>query len=138
MLSVRGTQADEIWSSQDVLSSQYATSLLRDGFLYGIHGREDVGNAVLQCVDASNGELKWTEKQYGTAHLISVGDRLLMLTIKGELLQFRPNPDRFELMAKSRVSGLITRSLPALSNGRLYLRENNGSNTRLMCFEVGQ
>src|SRR5205814_6709622 len=29
----------KVWSGDDILSAHYATSILHDGFLYGIHGR---------------------------------------------------------------------------------------------------
>jgi outer membrane protein assembly factor BamB len=138
MFDIAGSAAQERWSSQEVLSSQYATCVLHDGFLYGTHGREDVGRASLQCVDARNGQLKWSEDSLGTAHVIKVNDRLLVLTVEGELLQLRATPERFDPVARSRVSDLTTRSLPALSQGHLFLRENNSSNARLLCLTVGK
>lgn len=138
MVRIKDAAPQELWSSQDVVSSQYATSVLHEGFLYGIHGREDVGRASLQCVDATNGKLKWSQDGFGTAHLMAVNDRLLILTVEGELLQARATPDGFKPLARTRVSRLTTRALPALSNGRLYVRENNSSDARLMCLTVGQ
>jgi outer membrane protein assembly factor BamB len=138
MLSIKQAAPKELWSSQDVVSSQYATCVLHEGFLYGIHGREDVGRASLQCVDASNGKLKWSEDGFGTAHLLVVDDKLMILTVEGELLQVRPTPDGFKPLSRTRLSRLKTRALPALSNGRLYVRENNSSNARLMCLTVGK
>ena len=69
---------------------------------------------------------------------MAVNDRLLILTVEGELLQARATPDGFKPLARTRVSRLTTRALPALSNGRLYVRENNSSDARLMCLTVGQ
>ena len=41
VLEVKGDTLTEVWANDDVLSSHYATSVYRDGTLYGFHGRQE-------------------------------------------------------------------------------------------------
>ena len=45
LLEVKTSGVKAIWSSDEVLSSQYNTPVYDNGYLYGIHGREDAGLA---------------------------------------------------------------------------------------------
>jgi len=123
-----------IWENDESLSSQYPTPVIRDGFLYGVHGREDVGVGQLRCVEAATGKVRWSVPDFGMAHLILAGDRLLVLSIQGRLLLAAASPDRLETLATATVSTSVTRALPALANGRLYVRETTGQGGSLRCF----
>ena len=45
-----------IWENDESLSSQYPTPVIRDGFLYGVHGREDVGVGQLRLRRSGDGQ----------------------------------------------------------------------------------
>ena len=47
LLRVRDGGPETVWSGDDILSSQYATSVQRDGFLYGVEGRADLLDDLL-------------------------------------------------------------------------------------------
>lgn len=117
---------DVLWESDDILSSQYPTPVLRNGHLYGVHGREDGPPASLRCIDANDGKIKWKKDSVGMAHLIVADDKLLMLTISGELVLLALSTDRYHELGRLRVSDAKTRALPALSNGRLFIRDTDG------------
>ena len=42
MHKLTGSNPTKIWSSERSLSSQYASVVAHDGFIYGTHGREDI------------------------------------------------------------------------------------------------
>jgi len=126
-----------VWDSDDSLSSQYPTPVYRAGFLYGVHGREDVGAAQLRCIEAATGAVRWSVPDFGMAHLILAGDRLLVLTVGGRLLLATAAPERLETLASAEVSRGGTRALPALASGRLYVRETAGQGGSLRCLELG-
>lgn len=115
--------AKKIWANDESLSSQYNTPISHDGFLYGIHGREDVGLAELRCVEAKSGTVRWSKPRFGVAHLLMVGDKLLAVTIDGQIVLFSVDPDRYHELARAQVSGSTTRALPAYSDGQLFLRD---------------
>jgi outer membrane protein assembly factor BamB len=134
LLDVKPDELAEVWSSDEVLSSQYNTPVMRDGKLYGIHGREDIGEAELRCVDLAAQRVHWSEKDFGVAHLILAGDKLLLARINGELVLARASPEKFTALGRAKICDGMMRAIPALSNGRCYVRDERV----LKCVEVGK
>ncbi|MCA9123157.1 MAG: PQQ-like beta-propeller repeat protein [Planctomycetaceae bacterium] len=125
----------EVWSSQgprSVLRNEWQTSILLDGYLYGM---DNVGGAGpithLTCIDASTGERMWQETRFGKGNLIAADGKLFMSSLKGELIIARISPRGYDEIGRSIVID-STRQAPALANGLLYLRDNNN----IACFDV--
>src|SRR5207253_9331508 len=110
----------------DTMSSQYASPVENNGFLYGIHGREDVGIAELRCIEASTGKVRWSKTGYAVAHLILTGDKFLIQKSDGQIAFAAADPAKYRELATARISNGPTRALPALSNGRLFIRSGSG------------
>jgi outer membrane protein assembly factor BamB len=127
---------EPLWQNDTTLSSQYNTPVLHDGFLYGIHGREDHGPAELRCVEAQTGEVRWAERGFGVAHIILANGRLLLVKVDGTIVLAQATPEAYRELGRCSVTNRVTRALPALSNGRLLLRDNSTRDGRLMCFEL--
>ena len=130
-------EARSVWSDDQIMSSQYSTAVYHDGYLYGTHGREDVGTAQLRCVQARTGKVMWSQADFGVAHSILAGKHLLLLNSRGQLTLAIASPERFQKLHQHRVVRGTTRALPALSNGRLFLRTSNGAKGELTCLQVG-
>ncbi len=133
---VTANQAREIWANDDVMSSQYSTCVHHNGFLYGTHGREDYNNGEYRCIDFESGKIQWKKSRFPVSHTILVGDHLLLLGVDGSLRLLKANPRRYEELAVAKVSSNLTRALPALSNSRLYFRDNAGRTGQLICVEL--
>jgi outer membrane protein assembly factor BamB len=129
-------QAQVVWENDDTMSSQYSTCVFHDGFFYGTHGREDLGSVELRCFEAQSGKVLWRESDFAVAHSILVQDRLLVLTVEGTLILAEASPDAFRPLARAQVSPRITRSLPALSNGRFYFRDHERRGGTLHCLQL--
>jgi outer membrane protein assembly factor BamB len=114
-----------VWENDESFSSQYTTPVEHNGFLYGIHGRQDLGVAELRCIELATGKVKWAEEGFGTANLIGVGDKLLIQKTGGELVMADARPDRFAPLATARIfpDGSIVQALPALAAGKLFVRD---------------
>ena len=125
--------AKQIWANDETLSSQYATAVEHAGYLYGTHGREDVGGAEFRCVEAATGKVLWSRPEIGVAHVILAGDKLLLWTIKGQLILAAANPREYQELAAAQISSALTRALPALSGGRFFFRTNQGGSGELSC-----
>lgn len=136
LATIGADDAPQVWASDDVLSSQYPTPVFAGGYLYGMHGREDVGVPDLRCVDARTGTVQWSEPGFGMAHLILAGDRLLIQAVDGRLLLAAVSPQRFHTLATAHISQATTRALPALAAGKLYVRETDGPRGRLVCLQL--
>lgn len=126
------------WANDDALSSQYATPVLYEGFLYGTHGREDQGRAAFRCIEVATGRVRWSENDFGVCNVILAGDKLLMLSSDGKLVLARAQPEEFSPLATAKVSAGVTRALPALAHGKLFFRENDGARGQLKCLVVGE
>lgn len=132
MANISAEKASPIWENNDSLSSQYTTSVLHGGVLYGVHGRADGGDASLRCIDPQNGQVLWSRDGFGVAHAILADDKLLLIKDDGTLVLVRPDAKRYAELGQSRVLKETVRALPALSRGKLYLRDAR----RLICLDV--
>jgi outer membrane protein assembly factor BamB len=121
------------WSNDTSLSSQYASVMHRDGFLYGTHGRADVPPIpALRCVELATGKVRWSVDDFGDCLMLLCGDRLLALMESGELALGQVTPAGWREISRAQVAGSGARSQPALANGRLFVRDRN----QLVCLEV--
>ena len=83
-------------------------------------------------MDAASGKLRWRKKRFGKGNLIAADGKLIIVTMKGELVLVRATPKRFEELARSRPMLGSTRQSAALSDGRLYLRDGK----EIVCVDV--
>lgn len=134
-----GSVARQLWASDDSLSSQYNTPVEHRGFLYGIHGREDSRSPppALRCVELATGKVQWSQEDFGCAHAILAGDKILFVGVDGKLTLIAANPDRYQELGVQDL-GQTTRALPALAGGRLYLRTNGPGEGKLLCLPLSR
>lgn len=124
VLRVEGTRLVPLWSSDEALTNHYATSVHHEGYLYGFHGRQELGPS-LRAVEVRTGSVAWSEEQFRAGSVTLVGNRLLVLREAGELLLAEATPRRFTPLARAQVLGGVVRPYPALSDGILYARNEN-------------
>lgn len=136
LLKMSEAGATKVWASDDVLSAHYTTSVHLNGFLYGIHGRTDPSfePASLRCIDFKTGKIRWEQKSFGAATLILAGERLLILTERGELILAPASPDGFKVTSRAQVLPNQVRAYPALADGFFYAR----SKDKLVCLNLRQ
>jgi outer membrane protein assembly factor BamB len=130
-LRVNGSQLTELWSSDDVLSNHYATSVYSDGYLYGFHGRQEFDQSF-RAVDLKTGAVKWNVNRYHAGSVTLAGNRLLIARESGELVLAAASPDAFRPLAQARVVRGVVRAMPAVSDGFVYLRNEN----TLVCLDL--
>lgn len=113
-----------VWSSNDMLTNHYATSIHYRGYLYGFHGRQEYGQS-LRAVELSTGKLAWEVERFGAGTLLLVGDRLLILRERGELVLAEAGPEAFRPLASARILDGTVRAYPALANNLLFARSGS-------------
>ncbi|MBI3866617.1 MAG: PQQ-binding-like beta-propeller repeat protein [Planctomycetia bacterium] len=94
------------------------------GMIIGPHMYMANEQFIAQCFDVQTGKELWqTRMPEGAlwASLVRVGDRLYVTNQKGTTIVFRPNPDKFELLAENAL-GEQTNSTLAISDGEIFLR----------------
>ncbi len=120
-----------LWSSNDALSNHYATSVHRDGILYGFHGRQESGPS-LRAVELRTGKVRWSVDQFRAGTVTLAGDRLLIVREGGELVLAPAVPDAFKPIARAQVLTGTVRAYPAVSDGFVYVRNDN----TLICLDL--
>jgi len=121
LLQVGTGGVKQIWSSDDALTNHYATSVYKDGFLYGYHGRQEEGPS-LRCVEFKTGKVRWNVDGFRAGSITLAGDRLLIQREGGELVLAAASPDAYKAIATAKVLPATVRSYPALADGRYYVR----------------
>jgi outer membrane protein assembly factor BamB len=129
LLQIGGSGAKQLWASDDALSSHYATSVYRDGYLYGYHGRQEYGQS-LRCVELKTGKVQWNVDGFGAGTVTLAGDRLLLVRENGELVLASASPKEFKPLTRAQLIPAVVRAYPALADGRLYVRNER----TLACF----
>jgi outer membrane protein assembly factor BamB len=128
--------AKEEWRNK-ALTCYFSTPVVVGDHLYLIKGSTKKGEIALNCIDPKTGKVAWEKPALGEFHaaLLRCGpagkEKLLMLDDGGELTLFEPDAKEFKPLAKSKVCGK-TWAHPALSDGRLYLRDEK----ELICIEL--
>jgi outer membrane protein assembly factor BamB len=136
--SLESGRVTEIWGNDNSLSSQYTTAVEHHGYLYGIHGREDTREGHLRCVDAATGKVAWSKDDFGIAHAILAGDKILLVGIEGKLTLIAADPKGFRSLGSTQFLDGKTRPLPALSNGKLFVKTNEGEESEVVCVDLGK
>jgi hypothetical protein len=130
---IDGNAAKPLWRSDALYSSQYCTPVEIDGALFGIDGRQDGPPGDLKCFDPASRKTYWTETGFGYGAIIAADSKLLIARTDGQLTLAEASESGFRPLADAKVFSGTVRALPALSNGRLYLRNDD----TLKCLQVG-
>lgn len=131
LLKLTASQPEKIWESK-VLKNQFNSSVLLDGYLYGIDGDQN-SRCALKCVKLEDGSVAWEEKSIGFGSLMAADSRLIILTEKGELVIAKASSTSFDEVRRIQVLSGRCWSAPVLANGRLYVRNAPG---KVLCLEA--
>jgi len=131
VLRVDGGKLVDVWTSDDVLSNHYATSVYKDGYLYGYHGRQEYGPSF-RAVDFKTGMVKWSQDQFRAGSVLLAGERLLILREGGEMILAPASPQAFKPIARAQILNGVMRPYAALADGFLYVRNEN----TLLCLDL--
>lgn len=121
-----------LWSNNQKLYEQ--SLLVHDGYLYGLNG-----NGVLFCWHGETGKEQWKQRLSGpvSASPVLAGGNIYWANEAGTMYVFRPNPEKFELVAENTI-GKSAFASPAICGGQIFLRvgdgEGPGRQEWLYCF----
>lgn len=108
----------ELWRTNR-MKNQFTTSVYLDGFIYGLD------DAILACLDAETGALRWKGGRYGHGQVALASGHLIVVTEEGELALVRATPERHDEIARFPALSGRTWNHPALANGLLLVRNAN-------------
>lgn len=108
----------EKWKSPQ--RAYMSTPVVVDG-----HAYLRLDNQRFCCMDLKTGETKWRTKPYGKyASLVVAGDKIMALDERGELILFKANPEKFEMIDSRKVGDDCWAHLAATSD-RIFVRDLN-------------
>jgi outer membrane protein assembly factor BamB len=95
--------------------------VLKDGYLYGFHGRQEYGQA-LRCIEFKTGKVQWTLDGFGAGTVTLVGDKLGVMRENGELQIADASPKALTATIKTQLLPGVVRSYPAIADGKIFVR----------------
>jgi outer membrane protein assembly factor BamB len=114
-----------LWSPpvKPVMKTKMGNVLVRDGYVYGLDG------VTLECLELETGKRQWKHRRrpaFGHGQILLVGDVILLLTEKGQVVLAEASPKRYRELASLRVfdEEQITWNNPALSGSYLLVRNS--------------
>lgn len=124
LLDFSGKKPTKVWSHDD-MSVHFSTIIVQDGYLYGIDGNAGT-DAKLKCLDLKNGRIQW-QADLGFGNMMAANDHLIMVNEQGTVSIIKMNAQAYQLVAKrENVIGRLCWTMPVLSNGALYIRNDKG------------
>jgi len=108
------------------MRNHIATSVLHQEHLYGFD------NAVLACMEFRTGKVRWKQRGFGKGSLLIAGGHLIILGENGKLALAEASPDEYREMASFQVLPGQCWTLPALADGRLYVRDQQ----QVLCLDL--
>jgi outer membrane protein assembly factor BamB len=132
-------QAQQVEAEQVYFGPEYQTAIggvVKVGdYLYGTTGE------TLLCTEFTTGQVKWKERALGAASLCYADDRLYIHGENGDIGMIEPSPESYREKGRFTPTGQPQRvnsmekawAYPVVSDGRLYIRDNNV----LWCYAVG-
>lgn len=105
----------EVWRNIR-MKNQFTSSLLHEGYVYGLD------EAILACVDAATGDLKWKGGRYGYGQVMLASGHLIVLTEGGDMALVRATPERHDEITRFKVFDARTWNHPAIAGGILLVR----------------
>lgn len=124
-------EPEELWAGEEPFNAHYATPVVKDGVLYGFHGRQEYGQSF-RALELETGKVLWSEDGMGAGTVTLAGDLLIILRENGELVIARANPKKFDVTSRAPILPNPTRAYPALSDGLLLARDT----TTLVCLRL--
>jgi outer membrane protein assembly factor BamB len=123
-----GFQARSVYTGNE-LCLHFSSPVRYRDHLYAIDETRD-----LTCIDLRTGDVCWRRRGFLQGSLLRVDGRLLVLGGDGKLALVDADPDRFRQEAVARPLRGRCWTVPALADGKLYLRNEE----EVLCLDLRQ
>ena len=143
LMSLQFARNGERWSVSEVWNSKEAAPNFSSPIVVGDRIVGLGAQRELVCIGIDDGKVRWTQSGWITsaadkshAGFIALGGTsVLMLTDSGELILFDAGAAACRELGRAQVCG-VNWCNPALSNGRLYLRDGLRNAGHWMCLDL--
>lgn len=134
LIEVDGDKTRQVWANRN-MHNQFNSSVLIDGYLYGITGQDGKPGSGIVCVEFATGKQMWKNEEPAFGALSAAGDTLIVLGEKGVLITAEASPKEFKVISRAQVLGGKCWTTPVLSNGKIFVRNARGN---IACVDVGR
>ncbi|MBI3269043.1 MAG: PQQ-binding-like beta-propeller repeat protein [Planctomycetes bacterium] len=122
---------EALWQNKE-LKAHFANCVYVQNHLFGLDGNVGEAGSSLRCLDPATGQVKWSQPGL-SGSLCATEDRLLVLTLDGELVLVEASPKGYHELGRAHVLGGRAWSLPVLCGGRVFCRNVEGE---LICLDL--
>ena len=130
-LSLDGDTFKQDWLSEDAKYSiewhAFNTHVIYADYIYFLTKDRKPGGTGLNCVDAETGKRKWFDEKYDFGNLLRVGDKMIMLSEKGELIWGDLGEAAFKETHRQKILDGLCWAKPLLLGDLLYARNAEGT-----------
>lgn len=117
--------ANALWQSKQ-FKLKFNGGVRRHDYFFGL----DEG--MLTCLSLQSGQRRWKQGRYGYGQMLLVEDKLLILTEEGDVVLVPATPESPRELARFHAIDGKTWNHPALSRGRLLIRNSDEA----ACFDL--
>lgn len=119
LVSITDGTTEAVWTNKNIRNHFNSSVFYKDHY----YGFDEV---TLVCLDKATGEPKWKEKGLGKASLMLAGDKLVILSERGDAVIAKATSEGYQELARTHVLDNRCWVVPVLSNGLLYCKDNDG------------
>jgi outer membrane protein assembly factor BamB len=127
LLEITPAGVKPIWTNNR-MKNKFTSSVLHEGYIYGLD------EAILACINAETGELKWKGGHYGYGQVVLAGGNVLVTTETGDVVLVKATPQSHQELARFHAVSGKTWNHPAIADGLLLVRNE----TEMACFRIGR
>ena len=127
-----GFASELLWRKRNKLINHWSTPVCKDGHLYGMFSFKKYGKGPLQCIELETGDIKWSQAGFGPGNAIVVGEHVVALSDRGEVVVAAATPEEYREVARADVLDGKCWSSPAYAKGQLFVR----STVEAVCLDL--
>jgi outer membrane protein assembly factor BamB len=119
----KGMTAKEVWKANGELKLYYSTPVVIGDLVFGLSTRK---GGCFFCLDAKSGSTHWESdgRQGGYASFVCVGNLLLILKDRGQLLVVNPTSVGMETIAEYQLCDRPTLAHPVFLGDRILIKDD--------------
>ncbi len=114
------TDSDRLWRNDKGNPQRIGSGVVVDGLIY----MANAGPNTIECIDPATGDSRWQNRGPDGAYwgsIVFADGKLYATDQNGTTIVFKPNPDKFELIATNRLND-PGNSTPAMADRAIFIR----------------
>ena len=119
LVNIAGGRPKAVWRNTK-MRNHFNSCVLVNEHLYGFDEK------TFACLRLKDGSAAWTQRGLGTGSLMAAGDKLIILSERGELVIAQADPAGFKPLMRMRILSGKCWTVPVLANRRIYARNAAG------------